>query len=667
MSSKGLLSICLSGLMLFFCAWGFVYGEEPQEVRQKGKEEEMVELNFPDQIDIEAFLDYVSKRTKTRFLYDPAAVQGKITIKSPTKVRVNALVAVLESVLEVSGKTLVQSGEWMKVVQVEQAKVKPLPVLTAEELELLPAQDIVVTQILPLKYVEPAVVTEVISPFLSQAANMKALTEERLLIITDYAQNIRRLLKIIEVLDVERPKAVLEVIPLKYASAEGIANTINKLLATQRRPGPRPVAVRSRQVRTGTGPPQTVLVEAGRISPMGAISRVQVDFDARTNSLLVVGYQQEIEAIRNIVEKLDVKTEERRIRFYPLENAKATDVAETLRTLLEAKMPGKTGVEGRTRAPEGAPISSRVVADEHTNAVIITASAEEHMEIEALIKELDKRRPQVIVEARLVRISSDELHKLGVELETSDFLADFGAAFVTSFGITEFDLDTGARTLGLARLGLTAAVLNNNRVPVLLHALTETTSAEVRSLPRILVNDNEEATLISQQEVPFTSIQTFPTADRITTMGGVQGAGTTLAITPSISEGDFLRLETNLEVSSFIGAPIDPSLPPPRAVDQLSTTVTIPDNSTIVIGGITSTAETETVNKVPILGDIPLLGLLFQAKEKTFVDTTLFVFISCKIYREEDFADLKEAGIRAEEELGRLKEGAGVMEEGLIE
>jgi general secretion pathway protein D len=176
------------------------------------------------------------------------------------------------------------------------------------------------------------------------------------------------------------------------------------------------------------------------------------------------------------------------------------------------------------------------------------------------------------------------------------------------------------------------------------------------SRPRLLANANQEATFQSVNQEPFVTVSAITTTTSTTAFGGFEQAGTELTITPTILEGDFVYLDVRLVVSNFTGTAPAAQVPPPRDENKVETSVTVPDRSTIVIGGIIRTEERETVSKVPILGDIPLLGLLFRSTSSDTEDSVLYAFIRPQIFRAPDFSDVREASARAEQDLEKAEE-----------
>lgn len=352
------------------------------------------------------------------------------------------------------------------------------------------------------------------------------------------------------------------------------------------------------------------------------------------------------------------------VEFYKLQHAKSEDAATLLSELLELEtvddfadspfLPpsleqgSQRGIRrtediiGQTptgEAPEGeqtlTPVEGiQVIADEAANQLIVRAPVRQQEEIESIIQQIDTRRPQVFLEARIVTVNASDSFSLSVDTALTDPDGDFPT--FTNFGL----IDDPRNTLITPLQGLTTAVINSDYVPIIINALETEGDGRVLSTPSILVNDNEEASLDSTQNEPFAqTTQTVGTPTQ-TSLGGTISAGTRLTATPQISAGGFLKLEFNIELSSFLEQ-TNPDLPPPTRSDVISSVVTVPSGSTVVLGGLTFESENNSKNQVPILGDIPFFGWLFQDQSDRNSLRTLYVFITPRILRDESFADLR--------------------------
>lgn len=391
----------------------------------------------------------------------------------------------------------------------------------------------------------------------------------------------------------------------------------------------------------------------------------------RTNSIILTAPPSVHRVMTSIVKSIDTPGmyEAGMIRIYKIENADVDEVAGAIRELIgtEKNREEKAGEpkfrevtpQKRPQAP-GSPelekteefvpqVEARVAVSKSTNSVIIQATAREHREFEKLIKELDERRKQVLVKAVIIEVSTNDDMDMGVELDLFD--GDF--LTFTSFGLSTINPDTGAHDL-LVTPGGTAAVLRPNKVQGILKALQGKDNVRIESAPQILVNDNAAGVIRVIAEEPTKQTNQGQTTTT-TSFGEYVTAGTQFIVTPHISESDYLRVEYQIILNSF-GEQADPDLPPSRNTSTIQSEATVPDNYTIVVGGIQATSETESVDKVPLLGDIPLIGLLFRntATRKKYI--TSYLFITTTIMESESFDDLKDISDKAKE---KVNEDAG--------
>jgi len=470
------------------------------------------------------------------------------------------------------------------------------------------------------------------------------------LVLTGFGSNIAALANLLILIDEQSAIApdeppVFDVIPLEFASPEEVADLIDQLLeASNRNNQNRPRAAGGEQGVSGV---------LGRNS---VESKILVD--ARTNSLLVMAAPDEMPRIKDLVARLDVDVvePERNFHIYSLQNVSAEDISDVLEDFLDdsarltqGSTGGRSGQSG-TGTTSGSSRDSDVVVvpDPGTNSLLIAANKTRYEELLDLIRQLDRRQDQVLIETALVELTGSNLTDMGFELALADLPgpgqeSGFG---VTSFGLSTINgLGTGeavTRTPSAAD-GITAGIIDGDdfNLPLLMRLLETQDNANVLSVPSILVNNNGSATVSTVDEQPFT---------QITATGGVSGqtqenfqgyeeAGITLTISPSISASRYLRLGVELSVSNFAGA-FSGSIPPPRTTRELRTSVNVPDGDTMVIGGIISDNTLESTQGVPFLSDIPVLGALFERKTSSNSRTTLYFFVTPHILHDKDFADL---------------------------
>jgi general secretion pathway protein D len=295
---------------------------------------------------------------------------------------------------------------------------------------------------------------------------------------------------------------------------------------------------------------------------------------------------------------------------------------------------GLGGFGGSATLPGGV----RVTADIATNSLILVGPANVKPIYERLIEQLDQRRPQVLIEAKFISLTANDNFNFGVEFSAGDRTGAKRAFKFTSFGLSQVNPTTGALTI-VPGQGANTTVVNPDIADMVLRALVTHTRAKVLSAPKILVNDNQEGKLESKTSIPFQSVNASNTV-ATTSLGGSQEAGTTIFVTPHINENDNLQLEFDIEFSTFTGTGTE-TLPPSRQIEKVSSSVTVPDGQTVIVGGLKRTADNQDYAGVPWLEMVPLLRDLLGRTGETKNQTSFFVFIRPLILRDSQFGDLQ--------------------------
>lgn len=287
------------------------------------------------------------------------------------------------------------------------------------------------------------------------------------------------------------------------------------------------------------------------------------------------------------------------------------------------------------------PGGARVSADVSTNSLVVIAPTDIQQMYARLIDSLDQRRPQVLIEAKIVAIDTSDDFSLGVEISTGDRSGENKLFEFTSFGLSMVDPATGALTQ-IPMTGFNGTLVDPEVADVVVKALARHTRGHVLAAPRILVNDNTTGQLESVESVPFESVNASQTVST-TSLGGDQQAGTIISVTPHINEDDHLQLEFEIEFSTFstTAAATTAALPPPRQIDRVESTVTIPDGQTVIVGGLKRITDTQSTTGVPFLENIPLVRNLTSLDGNSQRSMSFFVFIRPIIMRDDRFADLK--------------------------
>ncbi len=590
------------------------------KLAEKGFEEEarQVTMDFRD-VEIGTLVKFVGELTGKNFIIDER-VKGKITVISPTKISVPEAYKVFESILEVHGYTTVPSGKVIKVMPATEARGKSIT--TTVGTKILPSADTMITQVVPIQYANVNDVKALFTPLVSKESLLVSYQPTNTLIVTDALSNINRLLKILKEIDVPGYAFDLAVIPLQNAAAETVARELKTLFegkGTSAAPTPRP---------------------KGEEADAGAREGFKVIPDERTNALIVMASPQSIDMLKGIIEKLDqeVPRGQGNIHVYYLQNAVADDLAKILMGV--AKEAGEGAKGGATAAK--APVSSlgekiSILADKTTNALIITASQQDYAVIEEVIKKLDIARAQVYVEALLAEVTLEKVTQIGIEWNWTatpkeGSFRPFGGTDLT--GHTSFPEIAQDLAVNGFLLGVSKGFVGSTDVPDirgLMQMFAGDSDVNVLSAPRLLTTDNQEAQIIVGEERPFLKSSQLSEAGSTLQTWDYKDVGITLKLTPHISKGKMLRLDIYAEIKSFVenaegleGAPI-------TTKRQATTAVVVEDGATVVIAGLIRDDWGGKLSKVPILGDIPLLGWLFKSRGQTKNKTNLLIFITPRI------------------------------------
>ena len=574
--------------------------------------EESVQIEFND-VEIPALIDTVSRITGKNFIVDPR-VKGRVTVITGGEIDPDELYELFLSILQVHGFSAVPVGagsNLIKVVPSNQAKQQPVPVIGEKEEKSLNKStrnsDELITRVIRVEHVPAAMLVPILRPLVPSTGQLQAYGPSNTILISDRAANIERLIKVIKRMD-RADDEELEVVPLKYASAKDLAATIQKLQQSNIK---------------------------------GAPTKNKISADERTNSLLLSGDKSSRQQVRKIIAKLDTEQPlEEKTRVIYLRYAKAEDLAKVLT--------GFSKLQKTTRATnKGAAGTQKaevdIQADDATNSLIITAEPDVQRNLAKVIARLDVRRAQVLVEAVIAEVTSDLSKTLGASLafSSSEGLLG-GAGTVAGVGALLNVLGGGdgavagvAPSSGGGRLGFVDNV-GDNRFGLLIDALSGDSANNILSTPTILALDNEEASIVIGQNVPFvtgtTTTSTSGTTNPFQTIER-QDVGITLKIKPQINEGNSIRLDVEQEVSSIAASAASASdiITNKRSI---KTSAMIEDGQVLVLGGLMEDTFTDQVSKTPLLGDLPVLGKLFRNTTTTKKKQNLMVFIHPVIMRD---------------------------------
>lgn len=285
------------------------------------------------------------------------------------------------------------------------------------------------------------------------------------------------------------------------------------------------------------------------------------------------------------------------------------------------------------------PGSAKITIDENSNTLIVVAEPSIQQLYAELIEKLDQRRPQVLIEVNVVTVAANDNFRLGIEISGGDRDGGKRLFSFTNFGLSQIDAATGALSIGTGATGFNGTLVDPDVADIVLQALSGHNRARVIAAPRVLVNDNATGLLSSVAEVPFASNNSNNTVST-TSFGGFAEAGTTISVTPQISDDDYLNLEFDVLINDFAGEAAA-NLPPPRNTNQVTSQVSIPDGHTIIVGGLTRKSLTQNLDGLPFIERIPILSRLTSNEAQSSSDQRLFIFIKPTILRDDKFKDLR--------------------------
>ncbi|MCB9832434.1 MAG: hypothetical protein H6807_08160 [Planctomycetes bacterium] len=649
----------------------------------------------------EAFVEMAATLTGKTFVYDSRRLNGQnkvINMIGVKRVKEEDLMNFLQILFFTHNMAIMPIGPpetevfLIDDIQTSQLLKQRAVYVDLDDLEARSKRvgEIVATTV-PLKYIPVEKAQRALNNIIQEhrAGFVHPIEESNSLLITNFAPTVWAMYQMILAMDVAVPENQLyfEQLPLEYHVAEELAPIIEDLMEVRSdisssgstaQPGAQPIRPRRGASNAQGGPPAPRIIA-----------------DPRNNSLLVYAVEDYMAEIKRLVAQLDTEVTEQvsNIHYYELKNTNAGDIQEVLNDLLRGtgssgQRPTGSGSRSNTRTNTNTPGAAasasldeiNIVADENTNSLLITATRARFEEVAEIIEKLDKRRPQVLVQAAIAELSDNDLENIGVEIaqvegggsearlfgatnfglstiDTIDNLNSGGTGTGTGGGtggtaVTDMFFDDLVRVPNLDAQGLITGVFSNFvEVPLLVQLFKQTNKGNLVSVPSILVNDNQEAHIIVGNEIPTTAVNQGQFSDQ-TSFQGYQSANLELAISPSISNDNYLRLNISLTVEAFTGAQTNSSVPPPKTTREVQTNITVQSGRTVVIGGLTTDNLRETVTGIPLLSDIPVLGYLFRNTGTQHDRTTLYVFITPTILK--DFEALERISYERKLEIAKL-------------
>jgi len=726
--------------------------------------EEMLKLNLPEKLSVIDLLGLVGEYLHLDYMYDPAKVKGEVTLKLHGKLRgelrVKDLYPLLESVLKFRGFVTSRKGNLVTIVPQDEA-LEIDPVLVKPGVGKVERGDVIVTRVFELEHIDTASAKNLLDA-MKLTVDVTPIEETRTLIVTGYAYRMPRIEQLLELVDKPGEPRIFRFQQLKYTMARTLADKV-KTLAEQlgtvsvsisistteptitRRPGESEAAyarrLRAAQIRRPRQPQAATEM---------AQPSVYLDADERTNRILMIGIEEQLSIVEQLINALDVEQQDlRSLQLYKIEHVEAKEVREKLQELgiisgrqttttpsritagAQPREQSRTPRPSTTVTTETEPLveEPQVVVIESTNSLLVNATPEQHAQIStiigyvdsetlieeipyklyplenqspghlaevlekliqetvldkegkietvikkkeeqitivpdsntfslivyaskknqewiaSLIKQLDKRRPQVLIDVTLVEISKTDEFNYDLDLVSGipDITATSGLVGAIDPNIINKLLASGrSQFVDLrANKGIGTGFYGDRHINMLLSAMQQKNYGRVLAKPKILVNDNAQGIIqttdttyvTKKSSTPWSTGAAGQQATVIETAVDFQGydAGITLDITPHISEGDLLRLDVALTRSDF--GTITGDRPPDTTASEISTTVTVPNGSTIILGGMLKLNQSKGGTKVPILGDLPIVGGAFRTISNNDLQRKLYVFVKAEIIR----------------------------------
>lgn len=596
-------------------------------------------------VDIRVVIEQVARETGKSFIIDPA-VTGEATIISNKELSPDELYQVFLSVLQVLGFTAVPSGDVIKIVPDASARYLGLPLSSPH----LPGDEFVVS-VIPAYHVSVAAMVPVLRNLVSQQGHLAAYAPSNVIIIADRESNVQRMTEVIERIDREEIDGV-EVVPLQYATAEEVVNALQTIIDNS----------------SGTG------ATAGQIA---------LSADNRTNTVIMSGDKTQRLKMRAIIVQLDSPEDSSgNTEVIYLRYQRAEDLVPVLSNVLSSYFGSLSGTSSGTggavsmtqqsasrstsgmgggggsssgsaskysaeasfggfttpeRQATGTVIGPYgVQAEPNMNALIITAPSSLMRSLKSVIARLDVRRAQVLVEAVVAEVSADRTNEFGIEWRGGGAIAG-GVGWADNGGPGLLDqyqanLDSGSDTLPGS--GLTVGIIHEGSLRFLLHALTTDSTSNVLATPSVIAMDNAEAVISVGEAIPFqTGSYVTPSNSSTEPFNTIEyrEVGLQLVIKPQISQGDTIQLDIMQRVDT-VGSPTATDQPTTHN-RMITTRVMVTDGDILVLGGLIQTEETDAIQKVPVLGDIPFIGKAFQNISTSTTRTNLMIFIRPTIVR----------------------------------
>jgi general secretion pathway protein D len=638
-----------------------------------------IAVTFKPETELKDLITWVMGFTCRNFILDPRIVSTgkKVTVIAPVKMSQQEAYNVFLAALSTMGLTVVPKGNVMRIVESATAKSETVPIYKGG---IPPDRDQVVRYVLRPSHTSVETLRAALDSIRSPAGNVGVAGN--LLIITDYASQVRDMMSLARAIDVPGNADGIYTIPVKYADATQLQQKLTEILGVGAAGAAPPPPGRPRPGRPGTPGAQ----DTGGDDDVAGATPSKIMVDDRTNTLIVVSSEAGYLRVKALVARLDIPLETEggaAINVYALQNALAEELATTLNNAFgqaPQQRPGqRPGQPPQPAQPAAGPIGEgiegqvRVIGDKATNSLIIMASGRDFLAVREVIKRLDQPRRQIFIEALILEVQLSN----GLNIGTSSHggyptsRGDLIIGGVQTPDLRSLNLSTLVSASGLIG-GLIGAPLENSQtflgtsIPsygILFQALATQANTNILSAPHVIAIDNEKAEFSVGNNIPYKAGLSFggfglPQQGGQTVPGSIgqniqrEKLNLTLNVTPHISANDAVRLEIEQETKDIGGS--DPELGPTWSERKLKTQVVVHDQQSVVIGGLIQERDIYNVAKVPLLGDIPILGYLFKYSKKEKRKTNLLILLTPYIIKDQlDLQTIRERKLRERDEFVR--------------
>ena len=651
----------------------------PEDITSENFPETIESFDFPN-VDILDIVKAISELTGKNFIIDNA-VRGKITILAPSKITVAEAYKAFLSALALNGFTLVPSGGFLKIRNARAAQRDSIDIYSGS---YYPNTDQMITKVVHLKHVTAETIKQQLGRLLNSSyGEMEAYPQTNSIIISDYGSSIDRIMKIVNQLDVPGFEEQLEVLGIKYAKAKDIADLIDKVVNKGQKPA-------NQAGGFNAGVPRFSSNTGSASGKSGGAASFLVFPDDRTNSLIIVGNKPGIARVKRLVMQLDFKVraeDQGGVYVYYVKHGNAEDIGKTLSEVAKdsTTKAAPAPTSGFGFAPQGQAAVREglfggevtVKSDKNTNSLVISASKQDYEKVLNILNKLDIARDQVFVEAIIMEMNiTDGLSSGGglVKFDKSGIKTGFISSQDDVSAILNPLAGAGTAILPFANGSVTVPrdILNPSAgsiaVPSLLgyiNFVKQFGKTNILSTPQIIATDAQTAIIEVGDKVVTRSIVTPGTnGTQAQTQPEFEDATIKMEIKPFISpSSDSIRMEFSQSVKQLSSIQVPKNFEgsvQPLATRSIKTNVILNSGDTAVIGGLMKDEDTETIKKVPILGDLPILGWFFKSKKSEKRKVNMLVFLSPKIIRTKNPADAKNLVIqKTNDRLKFLKQNGG--------